>query len=303
MIDIPEEFLKIDGTIKSSAPLEYREQYFLNKAKKKHGDRYDYSKVRYNGAKNKVIITCKIHGDFSQKPNAHLNGNGCPKCCGKQLTTEEVVSRFRKIRGNTYDYSKVEYCGAREYVIITCKLHGDFKQTPNNHLEGDGCPTCAGKDLNTKRVIANLRKVHGYTYDYSLIDFKGTRTKLTIICKKHGVFFQRYHDHLKGHGCQKCSCYTDTFYVWKYQDYIKVGVTSSKREYARIMEVCAAAGWCFDNVEVLCYRNLDDPMGVEKRAKQLLSNFRAEFTTKFDGCSEVFKNVPTGVLMEVLHVV
>ena len=46
---------------------------FIKKAKEKHGDRYDYSKVHYINAKTKILITCKIHGDFNQTPCNHLS--------------------------------------------------------------------------------------------------------------------------------------------------------------------------------------------------------------------------------------
>ena len=111
---------------------------FIEKAKKVHGDRYNYSKVEYKNNCIKVIIVCKIHDGFKQKPNGHLNGKGCPKCVGQNKTTKELIKQFNKIHRNKYDYSKVEYINSRTKVIIICKKHGEFSQTPNNHLRKRG---------------------------------------------------------------------------------------------------------------------------------------------------------------------
>lgn len=53
---------------------------FLERAKVKHFDTYDYSKSIYNGVDSKIIIICKKHGEFLQSPYNHTNGAGCIKC-------------------------------------------------------------------------------------------------------------------------------------------------------------------------------------------------------------------------------
>lgn len=58
----------------------YNTEIYIIKAKKKHGELYDYEKVNYIGSKNKVIIKCRVHGEFSQNANSHLRGAGCPHC-------------------------------------------------------------------------------------------------------------------------------------------------------------------------------------------------------------------------------
>ena len=120
---------------------------FISKAKSIHCDKYDYSKVEYVNAQTKVCIICPEHGEFLQVPNAHLSGNGCPKCKGRNLTQQEVINKFKEIHGNKYDYSKVEYVNSQTKVCIICPEHGEFWQTPNNHLRGRGCPLCVGKGM------------------------------------------------------------------------------------------------------------------------------------------------------------
>lgn len=116
---------------------------FIQKAKVKHGNKYDYSKVNYTTATKKIIIICKQHGDFAQTPNNHLNGHGCTKCSGRYSpTTNEFIQKAKVKHGEKYEYSKVEYTGNKNKVIITCRIHGDFEQSSGDHLCGAGCPKC-----------------------------------------------------------------------------------------------------------------------------------------------------------------
>jgi very-short-patch-repair endonuclease len=124
---------------------------FIEKAKKIHGDRYDYSKVNYENNHTEVIITCKRHGDYKQRPSSHLSGCGCTLCGIETMKTKqktdinEFIEKAKKIHGNIYHYSKAEYINAKEEVIISCNHHGDYKQTPDSHLRGSGCPICVNK--------------------------------------------------------------------------------------------------------------------------------------------------------------
>ena len=179
---------------------------FIKKAKKVHGDKYDYSKVNYIGSKIEVTIICPEHGEFKQRPNDHLNGIGCPKCSGHvKLTTEEFIKRAREIHGDKYDYSKVNYINNHTNVIIICPEHGEFKQTPKSHLNGQGCPKCNGGVLQTtEEFIKKAKEIHGDKYDYSKVNYINSYTEVTIICSEHGEFKQKPRAHLKGYGCPKC---------------------------------------------------------------------------------------------------
>ena len=127
----------------------------------------------------------------------------------KKLTKEEVIENFIKTHNNKYDYSLVEYVNSRTKVKIICPEHGIFEQHVNNHIRGEGCPSC-GK-LNGRRKKTNEEfikeaiEIHGDRYDYSKTNYKDALSKLTIICKKHGEFEQIANEHLKGKNCEKCS--------------------------------------------------------------------------------------------------
>ena len=124
--------------------------YFINESIKIHGNKYDYSKVKYVNSTTKVCIICPEHGEFWQTPNHHLRGQGCPKCSGRNKTTESVIKEFKKIHGNDYIYDKVEYVNNSTKVLIICPIHGEFWQTPDKHLQGEGCPVCKSSKLERK---------------------------------------------------------------------------------------------------------------------------------------------------------
>ena len=134
----------------------YSNDEFIEKSRKIHEDKYDYSKVNYKNNKEKVCIICPEHGEFWMSPNSHLSGQGCPKCArnsvrGKlSLSIEEFIQKANEVHNNKYDYSECgEYVNNRVKLKIICHVknknnreHGEFYQTPHDHLQGYGCPKC-----------------------------------------------------------------------------------------------------------------------------------------------------------------
>ena len=180
---------------------------FIERAKSVHGDKYDYSKTVYKKSTEKVCIICPIHGEFWQTPKIHLNGFGCSKCSHKHsYTTMEWIELAKKVHGDKYDYTKVEYKNAFKKVCIICPKHGEFWQTPNGHLNGDGCPKCFldKQRKTTEEFIEKARQIHGNMYDYSKTNYINSRTKVCIICPTHGEFWQIPSSHLNGRGCPVC---------------------------------------------------------------------------------------------------
>jgi len=154
-----------------------------------------------------VKIICPEHGEFEQKPVVHVQGYGCAKCSGNvKLTTEEFIKKAKKVHGDRYDYSKVNYTNNRNKIIIICSEHGEFKQAPQKHLNGQNCPTCTGNvKLTTADFIRKAKEKHGDKYDYSKTEYKTQKFKVIIICPEHGEFEQNPSAHLYGHGgCPKC---------------------------------------------------------------------------------------------------
>lgn len=128
------------------------------------------------------------------------------------LTQEEFIEKARQVHGDKYDYSKSFYTKSSEKIVITCPNHGDFKQCPNNHFAGKGCPKCgtlrtsASKIITNGEIIRRFKKIHGDTYDYSYVNYINCKHKVKIRCIKHNIIFEQLSDnHIKGQGCPKCS--------------------------------------------------------------------------------------------------
>ena len=193
---------------------------FLRKAKNAHGDKYDYSKSEYVGAREKIEIICPIegHGPFWQIASEHTCGKGCIKCgyisTGnyQKITKEDFLKRAKEAqskKGREYDYSKLVYVDTRVKVEIICLVeeHGSFWQSPDNHMKGVGCPLCAhSKPLNTATFIEKANKIHNNKYDYSSLVYTKAKEKVEIICpvEGHGSFWQMASEHVCGTGCPKC---------------------------------------------------------------------------------------------------
>ena len=121
---------------------------FIREVQLIHHNRYDYSKVKYINNKTKVCIICPDHGEFWQIPSDHLNGKGCPQCAGNvRYNKDTFVEKAKNIHNDRYDYSKVQYVNAHTKICIICTEHGEFWQTPNNHLNGNGCPLCKNRKI------------------------------------------------------------------------------------------------------------------------------------------------------------
>jgi len=177
--------------------------HFITKANVIHQNKFDYSLAEYTGNKNKIIIICPIHGEFKQRPNGHLNGWGCKKCgtnisAKLKLKTNKntFIDRASSVHSGKYIYSKVNYMGAKKSVTIICPDHGEFKQCPNNHINGaQGCPECA-----------NENKTFDFVKKYTLNEVLGASP---------GIFYKLKFRHISGF------------------EFLKIGITSKsiKKRY------------------------------------------------------------------------
>lgn len=142
---------------------------------------------------------------------SHLRGGLSTKC--KQCQTQSVASFLRhkdfpklarEVHGDRYDYSKVVYHNNRKLVIIVCPHHGQFTQTPKNHLKGHGCPRCGSSLLSLNDFITQSQKKHDNRYGYDLVNYTTGDVPVSIICPVHGPYSQVPYDHMRGAGCKAC---------------------------------------------------------------------------------------------------
>ena len=194
---------------------------FITKAKKVHGDRYDYTKASYTNAHAEVVLVCREHGEFTQKAYSHLNGRGCPECGrissdkSRKNDPRDVLNKLIEKFGDYYDFTAVlKADGCKDPFAVICPEHGVTELTSNRLLHPDSkyaCPKCGkragNKNKNLKTTdwfVSKAKEVHGDRYDYSKAEYNGTFTEVTIICKEHGEFSQAPRVHLSGSGCTQC---------------------------------------------------------------------------------------------------
>jgi len=191
---------------------------FIEEANIIHNNFFDYSKTIYINAKTKVEIICPKHGIFQQTPNNHISKkHKCKKCTDSKNKislskgNNNFIKESIKIYGSNFSYNKMNYTNNKSEIILICKKHGDIITTPILHLKyKTGCVKCKDEELKenkTKNFIKDANLVHNNWYDYSKVIYINSKTKVDIICPKHGIFQQLMYSHIKGFGCKKCSGY------------------------------------------------------------------------------------------------
>jgi hypothetical protein len=186
--------------------MRFNTDIFIQKSKNIHGNKYDYTVSNYVNSRTNVEIKCIKHGIFNICAKTHYYGGiGCPYCSGRKLHINDFINKANKIHSNKYNYDLVNYNNTNDKVDIICQTHGKFNQKINNHINGNGCPSCSSNQKsNTVEFINKAKIIHGKKYLYNKTDYKSSKIKVNIVCPKHGEFNQTPTSHLNGWGCKKC---------------------------------------------------------------------------------------------------
>ena len=260
---------------------------FIKKAKEKHGDRYDYSKVIYINSNTDVIIICKIHNTFPQKPNNHLIGSNCPKCAiesranKRRTNIDDFINKANKKFNNKYNYSKSIYKNTDTDIIIICPNHGDQPMTPYHHLKSKtGCDECGKLDSiknrtkDTDILLKEIKEKFDDKIDLSKINYINSKTDIMLICKKHKKEFSITPNRLliSKFACPDCVSdnkkiiFRKTLDIFikeannKFNnkfDYTKVEYINSKTP---IIIICPI----HNEIEITPFQHLDSPTGCTK---------------------------------------
>lgn len=215
---------------------------FKEKANKIHHNFFSYEKSVYTKYNEKIIITCPIHGDFSQIAGDHLQGYNCLKCSiekntqNRKLSKKQIVEKANKIHNNFYSYEKLDkYDNNKSFIIITCPIHGDFTQIINSHLSGNGCSNCGYKKASNRKklvkdiLIKKLNEIHNDFYSYEKLEYNNNKSIVNITCPIHGNFHQLLKNHISGSGCQKCNRSKGEIEVEKYLQNKKINIITQKK--------------------------------------------------------------------------
>lgn len=164
----------------------------------------------------------------------------------KKLTNSELIEQFKKVHGDIYIYDDLQYVNKMTKVKIYCKKHGYFEQLPSNHLKGNGCPQCARekKFSNYTDIKKQMQKIHNYKYEYDDSTYKGTHTKMKMICPIHGEFLKKPNSVLtEKRGCPKCNG----------------GVALTTEEFIEKAKLIHSDKYDYSNVE---YKNVSTPVEI-----------------------------------------
>lgn len=311
-------------------PLRITNEDFIEKCTTIHKGLYNYSESKYDGTHYPFSFLCEKHGLKTMAAGKHLQGQGCDECgIEKAKITrakthadkflKNFLERCSSIHGDKFDYSLVEYVNGYTEVKIICPKHGVMEIEPRHHVKGTGCLGCgrdqcaekSRKDVTVSGLIEQFKEVHGDIFDYSSVNldnYKGVgQTKIEIICKDHGSFFQRIRGHLEGSGCNKCRYfgYTRTayienclkrghdvseYYIIKFynenEEFYKLGITTQgiKVRYRKIKE----RGYY--NMEIIYSIKLKpgEAWDTERKYKSSMIKYKYQPLNDFPGSTECF---------------
>lgn len=238
---------------------------------------------------------------------------------GKKLSTQDFVKRAEETHGKVYDYSLVNYDTSHTKVTIVCRIHGEFSQAPFNHLNGHGCSDCRylkvkqAIGFNREEFITKAISIHGDKYDYSSVDYKGSRGYVDIVCASHGTFSMEATAHTNGkQGCPKCGNYNkgwtdskwdssggtsphfDSFklYIIKCYDdnevFYKIGKTF--REVSKRFGAYHRLPYKFDIIKTITGTS-KDISNMEKRLHIQNKLFKYTPNKRFNGMGECFTKI------------
>jgi len=288
---------------------------FIAKANKIHEGYYSYDKSVYTRSDNQIVITCPKHGEFSQKASNHLSGFTCKQCSLDKISlsfsfhTAQFIDLCQSVHGDEYDYSITKYINTNSNVTVRCKKHGPFEVTPSRHLKGVRCKKCYwdGQTQSTEGFVESAKRIHGDMYDYSETDYINNDTKVAIICKEHGAFYQLPRSHISSRaGCAACNevdfwdinnltelqkLAPNGLYVMYMrsedhsEEFIKVGISNDSKR--RIKEIEWQSGYI---VTLLSYIecNTKTALEHEKSLHDELYDYNYKPKSRFAGRSECF---------------
>lgn len=201
---------------KRTAHNKLSEEEVLQEFKEKHGNAFDYSRVKYVDGNTPVEIYCKKHDfTFYPTPKSHKNGSKC-KHCGREEQIKKArkeVEKFKEqiieIYGDKYNLDLIDYKNTKTPVIIGCPIHGEKTRKPCDILQGIACDECdkkKTKSTDKELFILEAKKVYGDKDDYTNTNVVSSRENIKIRCTKHDLVFEKnIQTYLVGWGCPECS--------------------------------------------------------------------------------------------------
>lgn len=273
---------------------------FLEKAYELHGSKYTYLKKDYHCSRTLMQMYCNLHQSyFTQRPSAHLQGQGCPDCgdierkVKMSKTQDEFITEATKVHKGAYDYSKVVYTTAHEFIDVVCRVEGHptFRITANNHLQGGiGCPLCSKEAIRLNHELSFLEKAYlqyGDRVDYSGITYVNNSTPVELRCRDHDTLFTIQPNHHVGNGygrvgCPDCSALSTG--RWNIQSIREIPYIENRRGFLYYGKVSGVKGVKLGVTECLSSRRSGYNTNLRKYTDTNFSyckSFKSDYLTVF----------------------
>ena len=227
---------------------------FLFLSHKKHGDKYDYSLVKFDKLTDVVIIICPDHGEIRQKASSHIKHGGiCCRTDCRKTPIQDIIDKANKVHQNKYDYSMFTvYKNNRQAINIICPKHGIFIKYVHSHLKGEGCQKCNKEEAQRTSLHNFIEKsniIHNNFYDYSLVVDYGSDKKIKIICPIHGAFNQIGWQHQGGNKCPKCAKANRKLTLESFLNQARAA-HGEKYDYSEVN-----LDFVFNKIKIICYKH------------------------------------------------
>lgn len=300
----------------------------IEKARHKFDNKFTYIIGNAKRVIDKITITCPIHGEFIQEARVHLKSTeGCPKCSREKSnikqrkSQEDFIQEAKITHNNKYSYDKTVYINDLTKVIITCPIHGDFKQQAGSHIgkASCGCKKCAIQEqsdnqrLPKSEFVNRLQLPEHITVDFNT--YVSCKTKVNCTCAYHGDFVQLPEILYSGKGiCPTCakqlrgwnrSLYKEsptTVYVLELiNGTYKIGITKACNVYTRYTK--QDRPYIKQIAFQVTMLNGLDAWDIEKQVLKKLASFKYKGPRIFidTGVSEILTIDPTPTLKRLLH--
>lgn len=165
----------------------------------------------FKRCRTKFIFNCNIcNYEFEACPDKISIGRWCRKCRDINLSNkfkmslDEFINKANNVHDNKYNYSLVNYIKNSINIIIICKFHGEFEQTPHNHLAGNGCPKCKNIAYSNISIewLNFMSKYYNINIEHKLNkgEYKINNTKYSVdgYSKENNCVWEFYGDYWHG---------------------------------------------------------------------------------------------------------
>lgn len=285
-------------------------------------DKYSYEKFEYINNRTKSDVYCKSCEDyFSITPNAHSSqGQECRVCSyinrglkQRKYSIKELEEVLKNSFPVGYKFDCSNYLSNHSKIDIFCPISKETKpQWVSSILNGYKCSCCSLTRRKTlSEFVLEARNIHKDLYDYSLVEYKNSHTKVNIVCKEHGVFLMKPSSHIHlSQGCPECSpvgynpSKRGTIYVTAWSrggenTFIKYGITNLPTKVRTTRQKCYTE-YKPTTLFEFTFENGRIPLYIENRLKEVVGGRYIEKSKFEDGYTETvsFNNLP--LIMETI---